>query len=247
VTHTPATTASSPATPANAHRFEREFLPPLSLVLVRHGVTDMTSAQLLSGSGVDGPPLSAAGRVQAAKAADAIYRIGRGTWERVPKASRIVASPMARTQETAATIGRRLGVKVETDERVREIHFGDWEGLTAEQTIERDGDAILRWQDGDVAAPGGESIADVVARAREFLDSLAAAHAHLPTAADGAIVVVSHAVAIKALVGAAMGFPTDRVSRIWPIPASLTIVQLRVTPTGELAEAHTLCIGAPTD
>ena len=207
----------------------------------------MTSAQILSGSGVEGPALSATGRVQAAKAADAVYRIGRDTWERLPKAGRIVASPIVRAQETATAIGRRVGLPVETDARVREIDFGEWEGLTADQAIERDGDAILRWQDGDVAAPGGESISDVVVRGGEFLASLAAAYASDPPARVGAIVVVSHAVAIKALVGAATGIPAGKVSRIWPIPASLTIVQLRVSRAGALAEAHVLCIGAPTD
>src|SRR5690554_4483603 len=78
---------------------EGDFLSPLTMVLVRHGVTDMTVTHQLSGSGQAGPALNSAGRIQAAKAADAVYRIGRSTWDRVPQVDRVFASPMVRTQE----------------------------------------------------------------------------------------------------------------------------------------------------
>lgn len=240
---------TSPQAPSNARALEPEYLAPLTIVFVRHGVTDLTVTHRLSGSGVPGPGLSAAGKVQAAKAADAVYRIGRDTWERVPKVTRVLASPMVRTQETAAAIGRRLGLSVDTDERLREVDFGTWEGLTAEEVIERDGDAILRWQDGLVRPPGGESISDVAERGRALLADLAAEHAATPGALDApaTVVAVSHAVAIKAAVGAAMGFPVDRASRVWPVPASLSIVQIRVLPSGEIGDAHLLCLGAPVE
>lgn len=225
----------------------RVFLEPLTVVFVRHGVTDMTTTHVLSGSSTDGPPLNAKGRIQAAKAADAVYRIGRDNWESVAKPSRIVASPMVRTQETAAAIGRRIGEHVETDARVREVDFGQWEGITAEQAIERDGDLILRWQDGQTPAPGGESIQDVFGRMGEFLDELAREHAREGGNTTKTVVVVSHAVAIKSGVGSVLGFPPHAASRMWPLPASLSIVQLRVTPDGELAEGHLLCMGAPTE
>jgi broad specificity phosphatase PhoE/ribonuclease HI len=240
---------TSPRAPRNARALEPEYLAPLTIVFVRHGVTDLTVTHRLSGSGVPGPGLSAAGKVQAAKAADALYRIGRDTWERVPKVTRVIASPMVRTQETAQAIGRRLGLVVATDERLREVDFGTWEGLTAEEAIDRDGDAILRWQDAEVRPPHGESIADVAARGKSLLVSLAAEHAQTPGAMDTpqTIVAVSHAVAIKATVGAAMGFPLERASRVWPVPASLSIVQMRVLPSGEIGDAHLLCLGAPVE
>lgn len=240
---------TSPHAPRNARALEPEYLAPLTIVFVRHGVTDLTVTHRLSGSGGPGPGLSAAGKIQAAKAADAVYRIGRDTWERVPKATRVLASPMVRTQETAQAIGRRLGLVVETEDRLREVDFGTWEGLTAEEAIERDGDAILRWQDAQVRPPGGESIADVAARGRAWLEDAARHHAGSPGSVDApaTVVAVSHAVAIKATVAAAMGFPLDRASRVWPVPASLSIVQMRVLPTGEIGDAHLLCLGAPVE
>lgn len=223
-------------------------LPPLTLVLVRHGVTDMTITHALSGSGVPGPALNAAGRVQAAKAADAVHGIGRRSWLSLATASRVLASPMVRTQETAAAIGRRLGVHVETDARLKEVDFGRWEGLTGHEVAAAEGDAIHAWRFGEIAAPGGESMGDVAERMTDLLQSLAAAHAAQAESepAERTWVLVSHAVAIKSAVGAAMAMPRSTWGSLWPLPASLTILQLRVTPGGEVVETHLHCLGAPT-
>jgi broad specificity phosphatase PhoE/ribonuclease HI len=224
-----------------------ELVSTLSLVLVRHGVTDMTVAHLLSGGSVVGPPLNAAGPVQAAQAADAVYRVGRETWAPLAPVSRILASPMQRAQDTAGALGRRLGLKVEVDERAREVDFGAWEGLTAQGAFERDGDAIRLWDDGETRAPGGESLGDVVDRMGRFVRELCAEQAAASATDDvpRTIAIVSHSVAIKSLVAAAMGFPPGSVARIWPVPASLTLLQLRVTPQGDLWDAHLLALGLP--
>lgn len=240
-------TSAAPKPPALHELGGQIFLEPLTLVLVRHGVTDMTVQHVLSGSGVEGPPLNAIGRIQAAKAADAVYRIGRETWARVATVSKLVSSPMTRTQDTAAALSRRLGLKVEVDDRVKEVDFGQWEGLTAEEAAERDGDLILRWQDGEVAAPGGESIADVYRRGRDFLDEAARNHARDGGTKPVTVAVATHAVAMKAIVGEALGIEPAAAARMWPVPASISIIQLRVTPDGALAEGHLLCMGMPSD
>ncbi|WP_159451402.1 histidine phosphatase family protein [Demequina sp. NBRC 110054] len=225
------------------------LVAPLVLVLVRHGVTPMTLEHRFSGSGVPGPSLASAGRVQAAKAADAVHQIGRRTWMDLPKVDRVLASPMTRTQETGGAIGRRVGAHVEVEPRLKEVDFGDWEGLTAPDIIERDGGELLRWRDGEASAPGGESLDDVADRLEDLLGDLAREHAR--SCVEGAdkarsIALASHAVAIKSIVGRSLEAPPARWSRIWPSPASMTILQLRVTRDGELAERHILCIGAPT-
>lgn len=226
----------------------RIFVSTLTIALVRHGVTDMTAKNLLSGSSVDGPGLNAAGRVQAARAADAMYRIGRETWDRVAPVSRVVASPMRRTQDTGAALGRRLGLSVEADARAREVDFGAWEGLTPEEAAARDGDLIHRWQAGSTPAPGGESIVAVGERMDHLMRDLASDHAEACAAADVArtFAIASHAVAIKACVGASLGLAPENVARIWPTPASYTLLQLRVTSDGAIAERHLLCMGVPT-
>lgn len=226
-----------------------ELVSPLTLVFVRHGVTDMTVPGLLSGSSTVGPPLNAEGRIQAAKAADAIYRMGRDRWERVPVPTRLIASPMIRAQETAAAIGRRLGLTVESDDRLREINFGEWEGRKGHEIAQEYGDAIHRWRFGELAAPGGESIPEVGDRMDDMVRFLATEHAAVCAAGDDAhrtYVLASHAVAIKSAVALSMGMDVRQWGSIWPQPASVTIMELRVAATGDIAERHLLCLGETT-
>ncbi|WP_062133263.1 histidine phosphatase family protein [Demequina aestuarii] len=227
-----------------------DLVSPLTMVLVRHGVTDMTETHALSGSGEVGPALNATGRIQAAKAADAVYRIGRKTWEQVPHVSRVFASPMTRTQETGGAIGRRIGAHVETEPRVREIHFGEWEGFTGDEIAAQFGDAIHRWRFGEIPAPAGESIPQVGERFDEFLVEAATDHARRCVDGDDqarAWAVASHAVAIKSAVGVSLAMPTTHWGQIWPSPASLTMLRLHVHADGTIAERHVLCVGARTD
>jgi probable phosphoglycerate mutase len=226
------------------------LVSPLTLVFVRHGVTDMTVTHALSGSSTPGPPLNPQGRIQAAKAADALFRIGRDAWDRVPPISRILASPMTRAQQTAAALGRRLGLPIEVESRLREIDFGEWEGLTGTEIAERFGDAIHRWRLGNYAAPGGESFPDVGARLDELLRELAKQHAQRCRAGEDvprALALTSHAVAIKSAIGISMKMDVATWGSIWPQPASLSILELRVTTNGSIAERHLLCLGQPVE
>jgi broad specificity phosphatase PhoE len=88
---------------------------------------------------------------------------------------RIVASPMLRALETAQAIA--TGRPVEVDERLRELDYGQWEGLTYAEIEARDPELRARW-DRDPAethSPGGESGDDVASRALSFLVDLLAA------------------------------------------------------------------------
>lgn len=211
---------------------------PATFVLVRHGVTPLTVSGAFSGSSVAGPGLTPAGRVQAAQAADLVHRIGRTAWTDLPRASSVVASPTTRTQETAAAVGRRLGASVRVDRAFAELDFGDYEGLTFPQVEERDPGWLARFYKGDgtVAAPGGESLADLGARVGAGLRGLV----------DGGIgrttVVVSHAMAIRAAAGLAFGAPPAQWTRTRITPASLTI--LRVWADGE---TEATVVGCPPD
>lgn len=222
------------------------LVSPLSLVFVRHGVTDSTVAHTFSGSSKPGPELNAEGRLQANAAADALYRIGRDRWRHLPRVSRIIASPMVRAQETARAVGLRLGVEVETDARLKELDFGSWEGSTGHEIAEREGDAIHRWRKGEIPAPGGESILEVGRRIDGLVKDLAREHADRCVAGDDerrAFVLVSHAVAIKSIVGLSMRMDLALWGAGWPRPASTTILELRVTNEGDIDERHLLCMG----
>ena len=217
-----------------------------TVVLVRHGVTPLTDVRAYSGGGVPGPSLTAHGRTQAARAADAVFRIGTALWPDLPRAGSLVASPMVRTLETAAAVGRRIGQHVRTDDRFAECVFGEWEGLTPDRIAERWPQEFRAWATtGTAPAPGGESYAHVGERAWAGLrDVVAAAPAASTT------VVVAHTVTIRALVGRALDAPPATWPRLRVPPCSLTVLRLGPATEGadgDVGVAEVTTVGYPTD
>ncbi len=216
-------------------RFDDE--EPLTVVLVRHGETAMTAAKAYSGSSVPGPPLSGHGRTQAAQAADLVFRVGREAWPDLPRPTALVASPMVRTQETAAAVGRRLGLHVTTDAAFAEADFGAWEGLVVDEIEAGWPDGLRRWhREADYPAPDGESMDDVGDRVRAGLEGL------LAGGADRTVVVVSHSVAIRSAIGVTLGVPSAVWGSVRVAPASLSIVRWWADGAREVA-----VVGMPTD
>ncbi|WP_372593869.1 histidine phosphatase family protein [Actinotalea sp.] len=215
--------ARAPRPSGAALRFDAAA--PLTVVLVRHGETPATISRTFSGSGTPGPGLAPAGRVQAAQAADLVFRVGRQRWPDLPHPSSLLASPMVRTQETARAVGRRLGLPVQTDERFAECHFGDWEGRTSSQIDETEPEALRRWSaDPRLPAPGGEALVAVGDRVAAGLED------QLAAGTDRTVVIVSHAMAIRAGVGHALRLAPELWGSLRILPASLTV--LRLWPDG---------------
>ncbi|MCZ6783106.1 MAG: histidine phosphatase family protein [Proteobacteria bacterium] len=104
-----------------------------TLILVRHGETDHQSSVRFYGA--TDVPLSAEGREQMRDAARSLP---------VDRVDRVVASPLQRSWAAAATVAPGAAVHLESG--FREIDFGRWEGLTAEE-IEAAEPALYRdWQ-----------------------------------------------------------------------------------------------------
>ena len=98
--------------------------PGVTLYFVRHGETDWNLAQRYQGQ--RDIPLNATGRAQARARA----RAGRSARQRAA-ALDYVASPLPRARETMEIMRRELGLPPDgyrTDARLREIHYGHWEG-----------------------------------------------------------------------------------------------------------------------
>jgi broad specificity phosphatase PhoE len=132
----------------------------LTLLLTRHGLTPAGDAIL--GGQLD-VPLAPEGRVQA----EALTR--RLACVRI---DRVVSSPMLRALETAQTLA--AGRPVEVDERLRELDYGRWEGLTYAEVEAHDPELRARWEHdpAETHSPEGESGDDVAARALSFLVDL---------------------------------------------------------------------------
>lgn len=187
----------------------------MRLLLVPHALTDWNAARRFQGH--SDRPLSAAGRQQAARLAN------RLTGEQIHEA---YASDLSRARETADAIAgpRRLPVRCEP--RLRELHFGAWEGLTYEEAREADPECLTAWES-DVsrtAPPGGETLAELAGRIGTFFTGLTAETAE--AGRERTVLVVAHRGSLQVLLCLALGLPPQARWQLRLEPASLSELDL---------------------
>lgn len=180
-------------------------------VLLRHGQTEHSAERRFSGT--SDPELTATGREQARRAAEALTHFGR--------IDAIVASPRTRAQQTARAAADALGFDTfETVDGFAELDFGEFEGLTREEAIERDRDAFDHWQSSpNNAPPGGESNA-------AFHRRITRARLKLQERFEGkTVLVVTHMMPIKSVVRQALGSNADSFHHFFLDLASISVVE----------------------
>lgn len=152
-----------------------------TLLLTRHGETDWNRDHLWQGH--TGPPLNDTGRRQAADLAMRIDRIDA-----------VYSSDTERARETALILADRHSLEVAVDPRLREVNFGEWEGLTRAQINERFGGAFTKWLSGESSTPnGGEADEAMADRVIAALADISAQHP------DGRVLVVTSGGPIRAV------------------------------------------------
>jgi probable phosphoglycerate mutase len=196
--------------------------PLTTLILVRHGRTALTESHKISGGDGDDPDLSSAGRSDAEAAASVIQQLGRdGRWKHIPPVSAVVASPMNRTRQTAEAIAAPLGIAISLNENLREIGFGDWDGLTNEQVAEETPEALAAWQGSyTVAPPNGESL-------RDFDQRINRARQQIVKEFSGkTVVVVAHVMPVRGFIKWALDAGESAYWRPQVAPCSITIIRV---------------------
>lgn len=180
-----------------------------TILLVRHAA-HVELGVALSGRRRD-VALSAEGLEQAAILADLL-----GT---APIAA-IYSSPRERAWYTAREIAEPHGLKPVIVDDLDEVDFGEWTGRSFAEL-----DGLPEWQlwnsgRGTARAPGGESMAEAVARAASALSGLVRDH-------DGeTIVAVSHCDVIRGIIAHHLGLDLDHLLRFDVDPASLSRLTL---------------------
>ena len=142
------------------------------ILLVRHGATEWSVSGRHTGRA--DLPLSEAGIDQAVSAGELIGRILAG------RSAMVFSSPLQRAQHTAALAMPHNEVTI--SDALAEYDYGQYEGLTATEIIERHPGWNL-FLDG---CPGGESLTQVTARCDSFIAKLER------TAARRAVVAFTH-------------------------------------------------------
>lgn len=200
----------------------------LHLTLVRHGETDWNVQQRYQGSA--NTPLNATGESQARQLADHLTPA---------EYNHIYSSDLVRVQQTARLALNNSTLTVTLDERLREIGFGKFEGLTYNEIQEQFPEELLQWEaDRDRNTHGGERQIDVVGRVADFLSDLRQRHV------DEQVLVFGHGGTLGMLLALALGAPPRKwwqfrlantaVSRISIYEEGAVL--LRFNDTGHLAE-----------
>lgn len=186
----------------------------VEITLVRHASTAWSGQRYC---GRSDPPLSAAGRAEAAALADRLA-------PSLPPGARLVASPSQRAVATAEAIAAAAGVgQIEHDERWREIDFGLADGRTFDElrAIAPATAAAILAGAMDIDWPGGETSASLAARVAAAWDDLAGIR--------GPVVVITHAGPILH----ALALANERPIRASDLPGPATAVRV-ATPVGQV-------------
>ena len=132
----------------------------MKIYLVRHGETDWNQAGLLQGqTDID---LNAQGFAQAEEAAERLREVPFEI---------AFCSPLIRARHTAETIVGDRKIPLTTDERLRELNFGPWEGVDI-RTIKDENSQPFTNPGSYIPPEGAESFAQLYARSGEFVEQV---------------------------------------------------------------------------
>ncbi len=165
------------------------------LIVWRHGQTAWNHSKRVQGQAdID---LDETGRAQTEQAAGVLARL---------RPELIVSSDLRRARATAGALAAVTGLPVQVDQRLRERHFGTWQGRTQEELIAAYPDDFARWRAGeDLPEYGMEPLDDLGKRVAEALQDAA------DTAAGGTVVVATHGLAARHGCRFLLGWPPELV------------------------------------
>jgi probable phosphoglycerate mutase len=163
--------------------------------LVRHGESTFNVEGRLQGQS-DEPMLSPLGQQHAHAVARAVETL---------RFDAIYSSPLRRAMQTARPVAEKLGLSIATDDRLKEINIGIFQGLLASEISDRHPEATARWrsQDPDFCIPGGESRRELIQRAWAALAAIRASN-------HERVLVVAHGGVLAAAIKALLAVPAER-------------------------------------
>lgn len=180
------------------------------LVLVRHGETEWNRENRVQGT--SDTPLSDNGIRQAERLASSMAG---------EEIDLIVTSPLRRAAETASIINRGLNAPLRTDEDLRELDQGIFEGMGYTELMRDHGDFLRHWaaDPASVVMPGGESLAALQERAWKAVLRI--------TGSVERALIVSHNFTITVILCRALEVPLSGFRHIRLDNASRTVLETR--------------------
>jgi broad specificity phosphatase PhoE len=155
------------------------------IIILRHGRTEWNRVEKFRGRADIG--LDRVGIEQAEAAAKRI-----GEWP----ISAVYSSPLQRAMATSDIVASRLGIGVNLLPEIVDIDYGEWQGLSTQEVIDRYHSLYSKWikDPDDVKFPGGESFSRVRDRISRTVEVLIQQHP------KESIVLVTHKVICQVFV-----------------------------------------------
>jgi len=166
------------------------------LYCVRHGESEFNAEGRIQGQ-LD-TPLSARGRQQSSAVAAALAQL---------PIQAVFSSPLRRALETAQLLAGSLKLKVRTDERLKEVNAGIFQGHRHDELPDLYPDAWRKWQalDPDFVIPEGESRRQLIERGWAALTAIAATDFEH-------VAVVAHGNVLSSAIQSLLDIPPQRAA-----------------------------------
>lgn len=182
------------------------------LFLVRHGETIWHAEDRYAGRA--DVPLNERGRQQARALA---------AWAATADLSAVWSSTASRAVDTAAPVAAAAGFVHRPDPRLREVDFGEGDGLTREEMSERFPDALDAFlaRPATSPLPGGEPGVEASARFMSAVDEIVR-----DAGADARVLVIAHSTVIRLALCALTGIEPNNYRAVFPRMGNTTLAEV---------------------
>ncbi|MBL8826108.1 MAG: histidine phosphatase family protein [Planctomycetaceae bacterium] len=162
--------------------------------LIRHGESAYNVEGRIQGQA--NVPLTELGRKQA---------LALGNAFRDQQFDALFSSPLDRAYHTAEPVAAALELPIQTDDRLKELNAGVFQGLVWNEIVAQHPEAAARWKslDPDYRIPGGESRRDLVQRALAVIESIR-------SLGHKRVVIVAHGGLLSAGLKGLLDIPAER-------------------------------------
>ncbi len=186
----------------------------LKLYFLRHGQTAYSKTGGYCGTPENDPGLTPEG-IEMAKAFAAFYC--HLPWQA------IYVSPLQRARQTAQPLCDKLGMTMKLRSGLKEVAYGEWEGLHPTQVYERFHDLYMQWLTDPAwnSPPGGERGIDIARRCSHVLEEIEDNYDL------GNVLIVSHKATIRIMLCHLMGIDIGRYRDRFAMPvAAVSVVEM---------------------
>lgn len=182
------------------------------IFLIRHGEVAWNRENAYIGA--TDLPINSEGKLQAVRLASRLEHEG---------ISAIYSSSLMRARQTAEIIAERLGLVVRLISELREVDYGEWEGMPEAELLERYPDVYPEWRrnPADIRIPGGETFAELRDRAFPAFCRIAEVHS------DENVAIVAHKSTNRVILCCLLGISMDRYRQIGQVNSALNIIERR--------------------